>query len=193
MKINGNTNDYFGKGLSGAKIIVKIPEESTIISHENVITGNTALYGATSGEAYINGIAGERFCVRNSGATAVVEGVGDHGCEYMTGGIALILGDVGRNFAAGMSGGIAYIYKSKKFDKRNFNMEMIEFENPNDQDLDHIKKLIENHFSYTSSKLAEDLLINWKKESKNFIKIMPTEYKLALEKMAKEKISEIIN
>ena len=192
MKISGNTNDYFGKGLSGAKIIVKIPKESTIISHKNVITGNTALYGATSGEAYINGIAGERFCVRNSGATAVVEGVGDHGCEYMTGGIALILGDIGRNFAAGMSGGIAYIYKSEKFDKRNFNMEMIEFENPNDQDLDYINKLIENHFSYTSSKLAEDLLINWNKESNNFIKIMPTEYKLALEKMAKEKITEII-
>ena len=193
MKINGNTNDYFGKGLSGAKIIVKIPKESTIISHKNVITGNTALYGATSGEAYINGIAGERFCVRNSGATAVVEGVGDHGCEYMTGGIALILGDIGRNFAAGMSGGIAYIYKTEKFDKRNFNMEMIEFENPNDQDLDHINKLIENHFSYTSSKLAENLLINWRKELKKFIKIMPTEYKLALEKMAKEKISKIIN
>ena len=192
MKISGNTNDYFGKGLSGAKIIVKKPKESTIISHKNVITGNTALYGATSGEAYINGIAGERFCVRNSGAIAVVEGVGDHGCEYMTGGIALILGDIGRNFAAGMSGGIAYIYKSEKFDKRNFNMEMIEFENPNDQDLDHINKLIENHFSYTSSKLAEDLLTNWNKESKNFIKIMPTEYKLALEKMAKEKITEII-
>ena len=192
MKISGNTNDYFGKGLSGAKIIVKTPKESTIISHKNVITGNTALYGATSGEAYINGIAGERFCVRNSGATAVVEGVGDHGCEYMTGGIALILGDIGRNFAAGMSGGIAYIYKSEKFDKRNFNMEMIEFENPNDQDLDYINKLIENHFSYTSSKLAEDLLINWNKESNNFIKIMPTEYKLALEKMAIEKITEII-
>ena len=192
MKIDGNTNDYFGKGLSGAKIIVKIPKESTIISHKNVITGNTALYGATSGEAYINGIAGERFCVRNSGATAVVEGVGDHGCEYMTGGIALILGDVGRNFAAGMSGGIAYIYKSEKFDKRNFNMEMVEFENPNDQDLDHINKLVENHFSLTSSKLAKSLLINWKKESKKFIKIMPIEYKLALEKMAKEKISEII-
>ena len=192
MKISGNTNDYFGKGLSGAKIIVKKPKESTIISHKNVITGNTALYGATSGEAYINGIAGERFCVRNSGAIAVVEGVGDHGCEYMTGGTALILGDIGRNFAAGMSGGIAYIYKSEKFDKRNFNMEMIEFENPNDQDLDYINKLIENHFSYTSSKLAEDLLTNWNKESKNFIKIMPTEYKLALEKMAKEKITEII-
>ena len=192
MKISGNTNDYFGKGLSGAKIIVKTPKESTIISHKNVITGNTALYGATSGEAYINGIAGERFCVRNSGATAVVEGVGDHGCEYMTGGIALILGDIGRNFAAGMSGGIAYIYKSEKFDKRNFNMEMIEFENPNDQDLDYINKLIENHFSDTSSKLAENLLTNWNKESKNFVKIMPTEYKLALEKMAKEKITEII-
>jgi glutamate synthase (ferredoxin) len=193
MKVNGNTNDYFGKGLSGAKIIVKIPKESTIISHKNVITGNTALYGATSGEAYINGIAGERFCVRNSGAIAVVEGVGDHGCEYMTGGIALILGDVGRNFAAGMSGGIAYIYKSEKFDKRNFNMEMIAFENPNDQDLDYINKLIENHFSYTSSKLAEDHVTHSNKEAKNFIKILPTEYKLALEKMAKEKISEIIN
>jgi len=192
MIVNGNTNDYFGKGLSGAKIIVKIPKESSFLSHKNIITGNVALYGATSGEAYINGIAGERFCVRNSGATAVVEGVGDHGCEYMTGGTALILGNIGRNFAAGMSGGTAYIYKSKEFDKRNFNLEMIEFENPSKQDLDLIKKLIENHFSYTSSKLAEKLLINWTKESLKFVKIMPTEYKLALEKMAKDKISEII-
>ena len=193
MKIDGNTNDYFGKGLSGAKIIVKKPKDSTFISHKNIITGNVALYGATSGEAYINGIAGERFCVRNSGATAVVEGVGDHGCEYMTGGIALILGNTGRNFAAGMSGGIAFIYKCEKFDKRNFNSEMIEFENPNKQDLDLIRKLIENHFSYTSSKLAENFLNNWKNESKKFVKIMPVEFKLALEKMAKEKISEIIN
>ena len=193
MKIDGNTNDYFGKGLSGAKIILKKPKDSTFISHKNIITGNVALYGATSGEAYINGIAGERFCVRNSGATAVVEGVGDHGCEYMTGGIALILGNTGRNFAAGMSGGIAFIYKCEKFDKRNFNSEMIEFENPNKQDLDLIRKLIENHFSYTSSKLAENFLNNWKNESKKFVKIMPVEFKLALEKMAKEKISEIIN
>jgi glutamate synthase (ferredoxin) len=110
----------------------------------------------------------------------------------MTGGTALILGNIGRNFAAGMSGGTAYIYKSKEFDKRNFNLEMIEFENPNKQDLDLIKKLTENHFSYTSSKLAEKLLTNWKKESLKFVKIMPTEYKLALEKMAKDKISEII-
>ena len=192
LTVSGNTNDYFGKGLSGSKIIVKIPKEASFKSEENVITGNVALYGATAGEAYINGIAGERFCVRNSGAIAVVEGVGDHGCEYMTGGTAIILGDIGRNFAAGMSGGIAYIYKSTNFDKRNFNSEMIEFEDPSNQDLDLVKKLIENHFTYTSSKIAERFLNNWDKESKNFIKIMPTEYKLALEKMAKEKITEII-
>jgi len=192
LTVSGNTNDYFGKGLSGSKIIVKIPKEASFKSEENVITGNVALYGATAGEAYINGIAGERFCVRNSGAIAVVEGVGDHGCEYMTGGTAIILGDIGRNFAAGMSGGVAYIYKSTNFDKRNFNLEMIEFENPSNQDLDLVKKLIENHFTYTSSKIAERFLNNWDKESKNFIKIMPTEYKLALEKMAKEKITEII-
>ena len=190
--VNGNTNDYFGKGLSGSKIIVKVPKEASFNSEDNVITGNVALYGATAGEAYINGIAGERFCVRNSGAVAVVEGVGDHGCEYMTGGTAIILGDIGRNFAAGMSGGIAYIYKSKNFDKRNFNPETIEFENPSNQDLDLVKKLIENHFTYTSSKIAERFLNNWNKESKNFVKIMPTEYKLALEKMARDKITEII-
>ena len=192
LTVSGNTNDYFGKGLSGSKIIVKVPKEASFKSEENVITGNVALYGATAGEAYINGIAGERFCVRNSGAIAVVEGVGDHGCEYMTGGTAIILGDIGRNFAAGMSGGVAYIYKSTKFDKRNFNSEMIEFEDPSNQDLDLVKKLIENHFTYTSSKIAERFLNNWDKESKNFVKIMPTEYKLALEKMAKEKITEII-
>ena len=151
------------------------------------------MYGATAGEAYINGIAGERFCVRNSGAIAVVEGVGDHGCEYMTGGSAIILGEIGRNFAAGMSGGTAYIYKTQKFDKRNFNTEMIEFEIPSAQDLDIVKNYIENHFTYTSSKIAENILNNWKKESLNFVKIMPTEYKIALEKMAKEKITEIIN
>ena len=191
--VNGNTNDYFGKGLSGAKIIVRVPKEADLISNENIITGNVALYGATAGEAYINGIAGERFCVRNSGASAVVEGVGDHGCEYMTGGTVIILGKTGRNFAAGMSGGTAYIYKTENFDNRNFNNEMIEFENPSVQDLDLVKKLIENHFTYTSSKIAEKILNNWTIESLNFIKIMPTEYKLALEKMAKEKINEIIN
>jgi glutamate synthase (ferredoxin) len=194
MKIEGNTNDYFGKGLSGATLIVKVPNESTFKSNENVITGNVALYGATSGEAYINGIAGERFCVRNSGATAVVEGVGDHGCEYMTGGIALILGKIGRNFAAGMSGGIAYIYKSdKNYSIDNFNMEMVEFEKLDSQDFDIIKELLEKHYSYTHSGIAEEIILNWNKSKNMFVKIMPTEYKMALEKMAQSKINEIIN
>ena len=193
MIIDGNTNDYFGKGLSGATIIVRKPKEATFKSNENVITGNVSLYGATSGEAYINGIAGERFCVRNSGATAVVEGVGDHGCEYMTGGYAVILGKIGRNFAAGMSGGIAYIYsQSKHFDNRNFNMESIELEKPENQDLDFIKSLVENHFSLTSSKIAEEIISNWEMNKNKFIKVMPTEYKAALEKMANDKIVSII-
>ena len=193
MIIDGNTNDYFGKGLSGATIIVRKPKEATFKSNENVITGNVSLYGATSGEAYINGIAGERFCVRNSGATAVVEGVGDHGCEYMTGGYAIILGKIGRNFAAGMSGGIAYIYsESKQFDNRNFNMESVELEKPENQDLDFVKSLVENHFSLTSSKIAEDIISNWQINKNKFIKVMPTEYKAALEKMANDKIVSII-
>ena len=135
MKVSGTCNDYFGKGLSGAKLIAQVPEEATFKADENIIVGNVALYGATSGEAYINGIAGERFCVRNSGATAVVEGIGDHGCEYMTGGIAVILGETGRNFAAGMSGGIAYLYSPDgTFDEKKFNLEMVELEDLTDQD-----------------------------------------------------------
>ena len=194
MVIDGNTNDYFGKGLSGATIVVRKPKNATFESNKNVITGNVALYGATSGEAYINGIAGERFCVRNSGATAVVEGIGDHGCEYMTGGIALILGKIGRNFAAGMSGGIAYIYKdSELYDSRNFNMESIELEKPDTQDLDIIRELIQNHFTFTSSEIAKKIINNWENESKLFVKVMPTEYKLALEKLAQEKINQIIS
>ena len=194
MVIDGNTNDYFGKGLSGATIVVRKPKNATFESNKNVITGNVALYGATSGEAYINGIAGERFCVRNSGATAVVEGIGDHGCEYMTGGIALILGKIGRNFAAGMSGGIAYIYKDPElYDSRNFNMESIELEKPDTQDLDIISELIQSHFTFTSSEIAKKIINNWKNESKLFVKVMPTEYKLALEKLAQEKINQIIS
>ena len=194
MKIEGNTNDYFGKGLSGATLVVKVPKKSTFKSHENIITGNVALYGATSGEAYINGIAGERFCVRNSGATAVVEGVGDHGCEYMTGGIALILGKIGRNFAAGMSGGIAYIYKSNnEYRSDNFNMEMIELEKLDKQDFDIIKDLLEKHYSYTHSSIAEEIILNWTKSKNMFVKVIPTEYKAALEKMAQSKINEIIS
>ena len=194
MVIDGNTNDYFGKGLSGATIIVRKPKKATFKSHENIITGNVALYGATSGEAYINGIAGERFCVRNSGAYAVVEGIGDHGCEYMTGGVALILGGIGRNFAAGMSGGIAYIYNNQnEYDSKNFNMESIELEKPELQDLDIIYELVQNHFTHTNSEISKQILSNWELSKRKFIKVMPIEYKRALEKLAEEKINQIIN
>ena len=188
LKVEGNANDYFGKGLSGAKIITKVPEKSTIIAQENIIIGNVALYGAVTGEAYINGIAGERFCVRNSGAIAVVEGIGDHGCEYMTGGISVILGEIGRNFAAGMSGGIAYLFNEKGiFDERKFNLEMVELEDLTPQDIETVKDLIGNHVKYTSSALAKKILEDWSKNSKKFIKVMPTDYKKALEILAKEK------
>jgi glutamate synthase (ferredoxin) len=187
MEVTGNANDYFGKGLSGARLVAKVPETATFKPEENIIIGNVALYGATAGEAYINGIAGERFCVRNSGSTAVVEGIGDHGCEYMTGGEAVILGKIGRNFAAGMSGGIAYIYAEDGiFDDRNFNMEMIGLEDLTDTDIDHVQSLIQNHVKYTGSPLGTDLLKNWKTTQKHFIKVMPTDYKAALERMAQE-------
>jgi len=188
MEVTGNANDYFGKGLSGARLVAKVPDEATFKPEENIIIGNVALYGATGGEAYINGIAGERFCVRNSGAVAVVEGVGDHGCEYMTGGEAIILGQIGRNFAAGMSGGIAYIYaENGVFDDRNFNMEMIGLEDLSESDIAHVGELIQNHINYTGSPLATQILDNWKTTQKHFIKVMPTDYKAALERMAKEK------
>ncbi len=152
LNVVGNTNDYFGKGLSGATLSVRKPETASFPSHENVIIGNVALYGATNGEAFINGIGGERFCVRNSGAKAVIEGIGDHGCEYMTGGVAVILGKIGRNFGAGMSGGIAYIYNfDNELDDRNFNMEMIELEEPSADDLAEVKNLVEKHRKFTQS------------------------------------------
>ena len=192
MTVFGNTNDYFGKGLSGGILSVRIPKKSTFESEKNIITGNVALYGAVSGAAYINGIAGERFCVRNSGAKAVVEGIGDHGCEYMTGGAVLVLGKIGRNFGAGMSGGIAYIYKNEQFSKNKFNMEMIDLESIKDQDEDIISDMLENHFSNTNSKIAKMILSKWSKEKNNFIKVMPKEYKIALERIAQEKINELI-
>jgi glutamate synthase (NADPH/NADH) large chain len=188
MKVVGTCNDYFGKGLSGAKLIAQVPEEATFTSEENIIIGNVALYGATSGEAYINGVAGERFCVRNSGATAVVEGIGDHGCEYMTGGIAVVLGKIGRNFAAGMSGGIAYLYSPDgNFDQQLFNLEMVELEALNDQDVETVTQLVQNHLDYTKSKLAEKILKQGAKMRKQFIKVMPTDYKNALAALAKER------
>ncbi|UJH92978.1 hypothetical protein LZ575_12190 [Antarcticibacterium sp. 1MA-6-2] len=173
LNVEGNTNDYFGKGLSGAILSVKKPEKATFKSNENIIIGNVALYGATGGEAYINGIGGERFCVRNSGARAVIEGIGDHGCEYMTGGIAVILGTIGRNFAAGMSGGIAYIYDpDNKINSHNFNMEMIGLEEPNSEDSNQLKKLVKKHLKFTQSEVARDILEDWEENVKKFIKVM---------------------
>ena len=151
------------------------------------------MYGATNGEAYINGIAGERFCVRNSGAMAVVEGIGDHGCEYMTGGITIVLGDIGRNFAEGMSGGIAYLYSSDgNFNEKKFNLEMVELEDLQLKDLKILKDLVYNHVEYTKSPKGIEILKNWKELSKNFIKVMPTDYKRALETMAKNKLEKSV-
>ena len=185
--LEGNTNDYLGKGLSGAKLIVKKPAKATFVAEENVIVGNVCLFGAIQGEAYINGIAGERFAVRNSGAITVVEGLGDHGCEYMTGGKVVVLGKTGRNFAAGMSGGIAYVYDpDNKFKNGLCNMETIDFEDILDEDAQDLKSLIENHVQYTNSSLGKELLTNWETSLKNFVRVMPTEYKKALRRLAIE-------
>ncbi|MGB5668737.1 MAG: glutamate synthase large subunit [Maribacter sp.] len=192
MTVNGNTNDYLGKGLSGAKLIIKVPEGSTITPEDNVITGNVTLYGATAGRAYINGKAGERFCVRNSGAKTVVEGIGDHGCEYMTGGVAVILGEVGRNFGAGMSGGIAYVYdKNKTFEKKCNKEALNLLAVKEDQDIELLKGLIEGHYNATMSPLAQRILENWEKCLPDFVKVFPEEYKQALIRLEKEKLETI--
>jgi glutamate synthase (NADPH/NADH) large chain len=187
--LEGEANDYFGKGLSGAKLIIYPDRKAKFVPSENIIIGNVAFYGATAGEAYIRGMAGERFCVRNSGVTAVVEGVGDHGCEYMTGGYAVILGPTGRNFAAGMSGGIAYVYDPEKKLHLNCNREMVDFDPLEDEDLSRIKKLIRNHYKYTSSKIAKNMLNNFQEIVPHFIKVMPRDYKAVLLKnKAKEQV-----
>lgn len=185
--LEGNTNDYLGKGLSGAKLIIKKPAKADFLAENNIIVGNVCLFGAVNGQAYINGIAGERFAVRNSGATAVVEGVGDHCCEYMTGGKVVVLGKTGRNFAAGMSGGIAYVYDPEnKFSNGLCNTETIEFENISEEDAAELKAIIEKHVLYTESKKGARLLANWNASLDNFVKVMPIEYKRALERLATE-------
>jgi glutamate synthase (NADPH/NADH) large chain len=180
FELEGEANDYFGKGLSGAHLILYPSKKAKFDPSKNIIMGNVAFYGATSGEAYIRGMAGERFCVRNSGAKAVVEGVGDHGCEYMTGGVAIILGETGRNFAAGMSGGVAYVYDTTgKFPAR-CNMEMIDFESLDAEDTSILKTLINNHFQFTESDVAKYILDNWTKALKDFVKVMPRDYRAVL-------------
>ncbi len=185
LKLEGDANDYLGKGLSGGKIIVCPPQKSEFNAHENVIIGNVALYGATSGEAYINGVAGERFMVRNSGAVAVVEGVGDHGLEYMTGGKAVVLGETGKNFAAGMSGGIAYVLDEKHELYLKLNKEFVSVsEIKNQYDMDELKTLITAHFDATKSPFAKKILDNFDKFLPSFKKIVPNDYKKMLKSIS---------
>ncbi|HUF54489.1 MAG TPA: glutamate synthase large subunit [Dehalococcoidia bacterium] len=179
--LEGDSNDYCGKGLSGGKLIVYPPKESTFVAEENIIIGNVALYGATGGMLFARGVAGERFCVRNSGAMAVVEGVGDHGCEYMTGGRVVIIGKTGRNFAAGMSGGIAYVYDPDGDFHVRCNKEMVDLEQLDDaEDIDLVRGLLERHREHTGSTLAEGLLKQWPKITAQFVKVMPIDYKRVL-------------
>jgi glutamate synthase (NADPH) large chain len=192
LQLEGEANDYFGKGLSGGKLIVYPDREAKFNPSENIIIGNVAFYGATSGEAYIRGLAGERFCVRNSGVKAVVEGIGDHGCEYMTGGVAVILGKTGRNFAAGMSGGIAYVYNPQGDFADYCNMELVDFDPLEFEDIDMLRKLIENHLQYTGSDVAEAVLANWSENLGHFIKVMPRDYKAAILKNQQANLKEAI-
>lgn len=182
LELEGDANDYFGKGLSGAKLIVYPHKASAFVPEENIIIGNVALYGATSGQAFIRGKAGERFAVRNSGAEVVVEGVGDHGCEYMTGGKAIILGSTGRNFAAGMSGGIAYVYDVEGNFAEKCNMEMVVLDPLEHHDILYLKEMIHKHDAYTNSTVARFILDDFDNQLKNFIKIFPSDYKNALQK-----------
>ncbi len=184
LKLIGDSNDYLGKGLSGGRIIVQTPAESSFAAQDNIIVGNTLLYGATQGEVFINGMAGERFCVRNSGATAVVEGIGDHGCEYMTGGKVVVLGKTGCNFAAGMSGGIAYVLDEMQLFDTLCNLDMVELENVWKQsDVDILKQMIEKHQKWTTSVRAQQILDNWTDMVGKFVKVVPIDYRKALEKM----------
>ncbi|HOY10440.1 MAG TPA: glutamate synthase large subunit [Candidatus Omnitrophota bacterium] len=182
FELEGMSNDYVGKSLSGGKIIIYPDRRAPYAAEENVIIGNTTFYGAISGEAYINGLAGERFGIRNSGLYAVVEGVGDHGCEYMTGGRVVILGKTGRNFAAGMSGGIAYVYDEDEKFKERCNADMVELDEVQEEDKDTIYYLLHNHYKYTKSRKAKRILDNLSQELERFVRVIPTEYKCILER-----------
>jgi glutamate synthase domain-containing protein 3 len=194
MRLVGDANDGFGKGLSGGRLIAYPPKLSTFKSQDNIIIGNVAFYGATGGEGYIRGVAGERFCVRNSGAQVVVEGVGDHACEYMTGGRAVILGRTGRNFAAGMSGGIAYVLDVDGRFERRANREMVDLEPLIDgDDIDFLRVAIVKHATYTDSRYAETLLADWGSVIRRFVKVMPRDYKKAIAAEARRKVEAKID
>jgi glutamate synthase (ferredoxin) len=186
LSLEGDANDYVGKGLSGGKIAVFPPIGSRFPAEDNIIVGNVALYGATSGEAYIRGMAGERFCVRNSGANAVVEGVGDHGCEYMTGGRVVVLGATGRNFGAGMSGGIAYVLDEHGTFGAHVNSQMVNVEQLNDEaEITDVRRMVERHLDHTSSNRARLVLDDWAGMVPKFVKVIPKDYQRMLAAIAR--------
>jgi glutamate synthase (ferredoxin) len=191
FELEGMANDYVGKGISGGKIIIYPDRNADYKPDENIIVGNTTFYGAINGEAYLSGVAGERFCIRNSGLNAVVEGVGDHGCEYMTGGRVVILGKTGRNFAAGMSGGVAYCLDLNNDFRKKCNMEMVELQKIDTADAEIIKNLLANHYKYTRSLKAKEVLRAFNKYLNTFVKVMPLEYKRMLEKRMLGKKSDL--
>ncbi|MBW1687909.1 MAG: glutamate synthase subunit alpha, partial [Deltaproteobacteria bacterium] len=182
LELEGDANDYVGKGLSGGRISIRPPSRSQFRADENVIIGNTALYGATAGELFVAGQAGERFAVRNSGAQAVVEGVGDHGCEYMTGGVVVVLGQTGRNFAAGMSGGMAFVFDRDRVFRERCNRDQVELESlVDEEDMGLVHGLLEDHVRCTDSELGRSVLATWQQAVPRFVKIMPREYKRVLQ------------
>src|SRR5690349_10723348 len=190
LVLEGDANDYVGKGLSGGVLAIQPSRAATFHAEEQVIVGNTVLYGATSGRAFFNGRAGERFAVRNSGATAVVEGVGDHGCEYMTGGLVVVLGATGRNFAAGMSGGFAYVLDLEGEFRKRCNPAMVDLEPLAEaEDEATLKRLIENHRKYTGSKRAGEILEKWAQYRPKFVKVFPKEYRRALAELGQKKVA----
>src|SRR5215208_6189511 len=188
LELEGDANDYTGKGMSGGMLVVRPAPEATFRAEDNAIVGNTVLYGATSGRAFFRGLAGERFAVRNSGAVAVVEGVGDHGCEYMTGGRVIVLGQTGLNFAAGMSGGVAYVFDLDGGFRSRCNTELVGFDEITTDDALELRGYVEEHFERTGSPVAERILDSWDEQLSRFVKVMPHDYKRALLELAAEEV-----
>jgi glutamate synthase (ferredoxin) len=192
LVLEGDANDYLGKGLSGGKIVVFPPREATFAAEDNILVGNVVLYGATGGEAYFRGVAGERFAVRNSGARAVVEGIGDHGCEYMTGGRVVVIGRTGRNFAAGMSGGVAYVLDVDEDFRGRVNLGMVDLEPLADGDeVEEVKDLLRRHVRHTQSSVAERVLHKWDWAQRTFVKVMPRDYRRALAALKRAEVEGI--
>jgi glutamate synthase (ferredoxin) len=188
IELEGDANDYFGKGLSGGRLIIYPSKAATFVAEENIIIGNVALYGATAGEIFVRGMAGERFGVRNSGVSAVVEAIGDHGCEYMTGGKVIILGKTGRNFAAGMSGGVAYVLDEAGDFASRVNKQMVDLDKLSDaNEIEELWKLIQRHQTYTKSERAAKILADWEGMINRFVKVIPKDYKRVLQFQAEMK------